>query len=67
MLTLHSELQLIADRLALAINGTARIVAAGVSCHLLQDQALIGTDDAGARVVRQYDSLGNGGDGGQFY
>lgn len=51
-LTLDTKLQVIADRLALTIDGAARVIAARVACHLLQDQALVGTDHSGARVVR---------------
>lgn len=48
---------MIADRLSLAIDGAAGIIAARVACHLLQDQALVGTNYSCSRVVWQNGAL----------
>jgi len=57
LLTFHPQWQLIADRLALVVDGTARIVPGIVLRNLLEYQALVRTDDPGGRVVFQMDSL----------
>lgn len=57
LLTFHPQWQLIADRLALVVYGTARIVPGVVFRNLLEYQALIRANDAGGCIVLQMNTL----------
>lgn len=57
ILTFYSQRQLIADRFALVVNGTARIISSIMFGDLLQHQALIGAYYACRCVVLQVNTL----------
>lgn len=57
ILTFNSQRQLIADRFALIVNGTARIISSIMFGDLLQHQALIGAYYACRCVVLQVNTL----------